>query len=200
MDWPQSNCNWIVLLRSDFTNIFITLSPWQTVLHRRSCAADCQHRFYECMYVRRAGTSENFRGTEVTFGKDSDVIDVHSTIMRHFSCDQLTNTGGGTFFTVGGMGVRRGGRSGHSPLEIRIRTNHVQKIWSQQFISDINCVNSCNDSLFSEYDTHTAQEPNSLFWYHAVMSCLQFAHVRSFACRDRLRNLGRNFLLLAFTA
>jgi len=38
------------------------------------------------------------------------------------------------------------------------------------------------------YDTDTAQEPGSLFWCHAMMS-LQFAHVRSFACRGRLQNL-----------
>jgi len=31
------------------------------------------------------------------------------------------------------------------------------------------------------YDTHSAQEPGSLSWSHAVMS-LQFTHVRCFAC------------------
>jgi len=39
------------------------------------------------------------------------------------------------------------------------------------------------------YDTHTAQEPASLFWYHVVMSCVRFTHAHSFACRGRLRNL-----------
>jgi len=38
------------------------------------------------------------------------------------------------------------------------------------------------------YDTHTAQEPGSLFWCDAVMG-LQFTHVCSFACRGRLWNL-----------
>jgi len=32
------------------------------------------------------------------------------------------------------------------------------------------------------------KESASLFWCHAVMK-LQFTHVRSFACRGRLRNL-----------
>jgi len=31
---------------------------------------------------------------------------------------------------------------------------------------------------------HTAQEPGSLFWCHAVMS-LQFTHVRYFTCSGR---------------
>jgi len=38
------------------------------------------------------------------------------------------------------------------------------------------------------YDTHTAQEPGSLFWCQVVMS-LQFTHVWSFSCICRLRNL-----------
>jgi len=37
------------------------------------------------------------------------------------------------------------------------------------------------------YDTHCT---SSLIWYHAVMSCLRFTHIRSFACRGRLRNVG----------
>ena len=40
-----------------------------------------------------------------------------------------------------------------------------------------------------ELDTHTAQEPGSLLWCHAILS-LQFTHVRYIACRGRLRNLG----------
>jgi len=36
--------------------------------------------------------------------------------------------------------------------------------------------------------SHTAQEPGSLFWCHAVMS-LQFTHVRSLACGGSLPNL-----------
>ena len=52
---------------------------------------------------------KNFRGAEVTFGNDYAVIDVQSNMMRLFCYDQLTNSGGGTFFIVGAMGVRRGG-------------------------------------------------------------------------------------------
>ena len=37
-------------------------------------------------------------------------------------------------------------------------------------------------------DTDTAQEPGSLFWCHTIIR-LQFAHVRSFACKGKLRNL-----------
>jgi len=42
----------------------------------------------------------------------------------------------------------------------------------------------------SVYDTdnHTAQEPDSLFWCHAMMR-LQFARTLSFACRRTLRTL-----------
>jgi len=42
----------------------------------------------------------------------------------------------------------------------------------------------------SVYDTdhHTAQEPSSLFWCHAMMR-LQFTRALSFACRSRLRTL-----------
>jgi len=39
--------------------------------------------------------------------------------------------------------------------------------------------------------THTAQEPGSLFWCHAVLS-LQFTHVCSFACKDKLPYLRRD--------
>jgi len=35
-------------------------------------------------------------------------------MIRPFCYDQLTNSGGGTFFIVGAMGVRRG-RNGHFP-------------------------------------------------------------------------------------
>jgi len=41
-------------------------------------------------------------GEEVTFGDIYDVIDVQSTMMRLFCYDPLTNSGGGTFFIVGG--------------------------------------------------------------------------------------------------
>jgi len=49
--------------------------------------------------------------------------------------------------------------------------------------------NSCNGSFIFRYDTHTAQEPGSLLWYHAILS-LQFTHVRYIAYRGRLRNSG----------
>jgi len=57
----------------------------------------------------RAATSEKFRGGKVTFDNDYDVIDVHSTMMRLFCYDQLTNIGGRTFFLVGGHGRPQGG-------------------------------------------------------------------------------------------
>jgi len=42
--------------------------------------------------------------------------------------------------------------------------------------------------LYFPYDTHTAEEPSSLFWCHAVVS-LQLTRVHSFAWPD----LGANF-------
>jgi len=47
------------------------------------------------------------------------------------------------------------------------------------------------------YDTHTAQKPGSLFWCHALMT-LKFTHVRSFACRGRLRNLQADCSTVGF--
>jgi len=38
--------------------------------------------------------------------------------------------------------------------------------------------------FISQYDTHTAQGPGSLYWCHAVMR-LQITRARSFACRGR---------------
>jgi len=52
---------------------------------------------------------------------------MHSTMMRPFSYDQLTNTGGGTFFTVGGMGVRRGGQSGQPPWKLEYEQTMSRK-------------------------------------------------------------------------
>jgi len=47
--------------------------------------------------------------------------------------------------------------------------------------------------LICQYDTHTAQEPDSLFWYHAVMTNELAVHwIRCIACRGRLRNLGED--------
>jgi len=45
------------------------------------------------------------------------------------------------------------------------------------------------------YDTHTAQEPDSLFWCHPAMS-FQSTHVRSFACRGRLRNMRAHYSIV----
>jgi len=59
--------------------------------------------------------AKNFGGVKVTFGNDYDVIDVQSTMIRLFCYDQLTNIGGGTFFIVGAMGVRRGGKWAFPP-------------------------------------------------------------------------------------
>jgi len=43
-------------------------------------------------------------------------------------------------------------------------------------------------AVYCRYKTHTSQEPGSLFCCDAVMS-LQFAHVRYFTCKGRLRSL-----------
>ena len=96
-------------------------------------------------------------------------------------------------------GSRRGGQNGHFPVEIRLRRKYVQKTWSEQFNSDINWINSCNDSLFSGMK-HTAQEPNSVLagivpWWAAYSSLMSAPLAAD--CKGRLRNLGRNFLLLA---
>jgi len=65
---------------------------------------------------------------EVTSGKHYDVIDVHSTRMRLFSYDQLTNTGGGTFFTVGGAWESAGkGKVGISPWKLEYEPTMSRK-------------------------------------------------------------------------
>jgi len=46
--------------------------------------------------------AKNFGGAEVTFGNDDDVIDMQSTVMRPFCCDQLSNSGGESFFNMRG--------------------------------------------------------------------------------------------------
>jgi len=51
-------------------------------------------------------------------------------------------------------------------------------------------LNSYNDNLFARM-TNTAQEPDLLFWCHAMMS-LHFNHVRSLVCRRWLRNVRVN--------
>ena len=68
-----------------------------------------------CTFLARAATSKKFAGGEVTFGNDYDVIDVQSTMMRLFCYDKLTNIGGGAFFIVGDMGVRRGAKWAFPP-------------------------------------------------------------------------------------
>ena len=65
---------------------------------------------------------------EVTSGKHYDVIDVHSTRMRLFSYDQLTNTGGGTFFTVGGAWESAGkGKVGIPPWKLEYEPTMSRK-------------------------------------------------------------------------
>jgi len=88
--------------------------------------------------------------------------------------------------------TRGGGQNGRSPWTLGLRSKIFYKTWSQQLKSD--WFNSCNDSLFAGM-THTAQEPGSLFWCHAVIN-LQFTHVRSFA--DRCKTFYRIVLLLIF--
>jgi len=62
-------------------------------------------------------------GGRSLFDNDYDVIDVQSNMTRLFCYDQLTNSGGGTFFIVGAMGVHRGSKWAFAaPLGIGIRT------------------------------------------------------------------------------
>jgi len=84
---------------------------------------------------------------------------------------------------VKNMGVRKGAKRAFTPLEIE--TNN------QNFLENLTSASICR------YDTHTAQEPGSLFWCHAVMN-LQFTHVRSFACRGSLPNLREDCFTVGF--
>jgi len=49
---------------------------------------------------------------------------------------------------------------------------------NQKFLEHLklNWLNSCNDSFSCQYDTHTAQEPDSLFGHHAVMTAELAVH------------------------
>jgi len=83
-------------------------------------------------------------------------------------------------------GVRRGSKRAFStPWKLGLRTKIFCKSWSQQLNSDWFVLQW---QFISRYDTHTAQEPGSLFWCHAVVSS-QFTHVRSSTCRGWLHNL-----------
>ena len=113
----------------------------------------CWHRFKFMRLYQSSGPqpAKNFGG-EDTFGNDYDVIDVQSTIIRLFCNDQLANIGEGIFFIVGGHGLPQGGKKWAFAPPANWHTNqigYVWKTWSRQFNSDINGINSCNDSLFS---------------------------------------------------
>jgi len=85
------------------------------------------------------------------------------------------------------MGVRKWRQNGHFPPG---NWDKETKIYGKPEVSSlipIDSLNSYNDGLFAG-KTLTAQESDSLFWFHALIS-LQFTHVRSVACRGRMRNL-----------
>ena len=72
----------------------------------------------------------------------------------------------------------------HTPM---LKTEFFSKTWCQQLNSD-SLIYFLPWQFISRYDTHTAQNPGSLFWWHAVVS-LQFTNVCSFSCMGRLPNL-----------
>jgi len=59
------------------------------------------------------------------------------------------------------MGVRRTGKTGISPLEIRIKNQIFLEKAEVGILIPINWFDSCNDSFFCRYETHTAQESGS---------------------------------------
>jgi len=42
-------------------------------------------------------------------------------------------------------------------------------------------------AVFCRYNTHTAQEPGSLFWFHAVRRLLTVHYIRYMACRVQMQ-------------
>jgi len=89
------------------------------------------------------------------------------------------------------MGVRRGGKMGIChPLEIATKNKNVfenLKLAANFRAIHLIVVMTVYLPVY-DIDNHTAQEPGSLFWCHAMMR-LQFARALSFACRGRLRTL-----------
>jgi len=59
------------------------------------------------------------------------------------------------------MGVRRTGKTGISPLEIRIKNQIFLEKAEVGILIPINWFDSSNDSFFCRYETHTAQESGS---------------------------------------
>ena len=53
-------------------------------------------------------------------------------------------------------------------------------------------------TFFCPYNTHTAQEPGSLFWCHAVISLLTVHYICYIACRGRLRDTGADNSKIGF--
>jgi len=77
------------------------------------------------------------------------------------------------------MGVRRVGKTSFcSPWKLRLRTKCFWKKLKSASQIAIGWFDSCNDSFFCRYETHTAQESGSQLQCHAVMN-LQFTHVPS---------------------
>jgi len=74
------------------------------------------------------------------------------------------------------MGVRKG-ETGISPLEIE--TKHQDFLENMKLVAQFQSIDYIFAMpLYFPYDTHTAQQPSSLFWCHAVIS-LQFTRVHS---------------------
>ena len=98
------------------------------------------------------------------------------------------NAGGGAFFIVGAMGIRRGRQNGHlPPLEIGIWTKYAWKPEVNSLIPISIYLILAMTVYFPVWHSHCTR---TKFTFLAAMSCLQSTHVSSFACRGRLRNLG----------
>jgi len=59
------------------------------------------------------------------------------------------------------MGVRRRGKTSISPLEIGIKDQIFLEKPEVGILIPINWCDSCNDSFFCRYETHTGQESGS---------------------------------------
>jgi len=84
-----------------------------------------------------------------------------------------------------------GGNGRLPPWKLGLRTKSFQRTWSQQLNSD-QLTYLLQSQIICRYGTHTAQEPGSLFWRHAVENVEFTPYVRYFACKVRLQNLPAN--------
>jgi len=98
-----------------------------------------------------------------------------------------------------GHGRPQGGQNGHyPPLEIGTKKeNFLENVKSAVQFRLVGLV-LVMTVFFFRYDTHTAQESGSLFWYHTVMSLpfTKFSLPAEAGCETRERIV----LLLAFVA